>query len=178
MSYRSFCFALESAADKAVCFPRFCEGACRNSHLHYMHDGRDLERSLCVSKRSASRIAQGSRASTCCNRSHCLRRGRWIQRRQRGRGASTSEAQTRYRHGRPICMSDPSRHDRTACLRKVGAALHGFKREHFDDGPSPYEQSRRLRCVVHPAGDREDCAEWAARGPQAEAQRPGLLPRA
>jgi hypothetical protein len=71
--------------------------------------------------------------------------------------ANISEAQARYRQERATCMSGQSHQDRATCLREAGAALQEAKRGRLDNGQSPYEQSRLMRCEVHPAGDREDC---------------------
>ena len=71
--------------------------------------------------------------------------------------AGISDAQARYRQERATCMSGQSHQDRATCLKEAGAALQEAKRGYLDDGQSPYEQNRLMRCAAHPAGDREDC---------------------
>ena len=71
--------------------------------------------------------------------------------------AGISDAQARYQQDRAVCVSGQSHQDRATCLQEAGAALRAAKLGRLDDGKSPYEKNRLMRCAALAQGDREDC---------------------
>lgn len=69
----------------------------------------------------------------------------------------TSDAETLYQRERTICLSDQSHQDRATCLQEASAALRAARLGRLDDGTSPYQQNRLMRCAALLQEDREDC---------------------
>lgn len=71
--------------------------------------------------------------------------------------AGVSDAQARYQRERAICFSGQSHQDRATCLQEAGAALRAAMLGRLEDGKSPYEKNRLMRCAALAQGGREDC---------------------
>jgi len=74
-----------------------------------------------------------------------------------GDKAASAAAQARYLHDRAVCIEDPSRPSRAACLQEAGAALAQSRREGVEEDPAAYARNARRRCDALPQPERRAC---------------------